>query len=469
MQALRQTLWKPSGYFRRIPTGRFNRLCLAFSFLWLAVALPLSLVWRPTLPDFGQFYVAGHLARRGEWGALYPVPKRYSLDNAGLWLHSDAKPRWKKMSAALGVGDYTHFILPPPSALLFAPLSFLSFRRAYWAWIAFSSACVWCLALVAGRLLRRILRKPSPYEGALAVLIALSPMTARAIRIANVSPPIALALGVALLALVRRDQAARAAGAILAGALLKYATLVLAPVLVAMRRWKTLFACLAGGLLLLVASVLLMGTAPFAEFATVILPTLSRTSWFPGNQSLPGLLARVYGRPLGRDVALGLSFLRFMTLEGVLALLFFRRPARWRNPVNVLAAAALLLRWLLIFSPIAWEHWPIFLCPVWGWLLWESREPGLARLTAVAALALMYLPAGIIQVGGVATYPVVFPEPFNSSQLLGVALVFALAARRLLRRPPGFDAGASGEPEREELGKGRRSRRELKVRSRSPA
>jgi hypothetical protein len=88
----------------------------------------------------------------------------------------------------------------------------------------------------------------------------------------------------------------------------------------------------------------------------------------------------------------------------------------------------------LVFSPIAWEHWPIFLCPLWGWLLWEARAPGARRVLAWISLALMYFPAGIIQVNGIANYPIFFPEPFNSSQLIGVMIFMGIAFWRLGRR-----------------------------------
>jgi hypothetical protein len=256
-------------------------------------------------------------------------------------------------------------------------------------------------------------------------------MTARAIRISNVSPPIALIIGLVLLSLVHRNQSMRCAGALLIGALLKYATLILLPLLIAMRHWRILLWLSFFGLLLLFASISIIGPKPFAEFTQVITPTLSRPSWFYGNQSLPGMLSRIFGRPFPHFVMFLLNEARFFTLSGVFYLLFRLRPHFWQNPVHVFAATGLLLSWLLIFSPIAWEHWPIFFCPIWGWLIWEAREPGYRRVLALSSLALMYLPAGIIQVGGIATFPIVLPEPFNSSQLFGVILLFFLASWRL--------------------------------------
>lgn len=410
---------------------KFNRICHFIALLWLLISVPIGMRLRPTMPDFGQFFVGGIIAQRGEWKSLYPIPVRRSRDNAGLVTHSNAKPLWLAISKEHDVADFTHFILPPPSALLFIPFAWMSYAHAYWTWMFLLCLCTWGAALTAAHLYRTIHGSPSRTEGLLSLLIVFSPMTARAIRVANVSPPIALILGFAILALLADRKSVRGVGAIVLGALLKYATLVLLPLVVAMRRWRMLLAASALGLLLLVVTWVAAGTAPFVEFFTKISPTLSRPSAYLGNQSLPGLLARVFGRPLDPPVVWSLNAARFLTLGAILSLIFAQRRDAWLKPINVVAAAALLMSWLLIFSPIAWEHWPIFLCPVWGWLLWEARDPGLRGGVAIGSLALMYFPAGILQVRGFLTYQLTFPEPFNSWQLWGVSLLFGLAAWRL--------------------------------------
>ena len=419
--------------FQRISIERFNQISVLFATLWLLITIPLGIVIRPTIPDFEQFYIGGVIASRGEWDALYPIPKPRSLDNPGLRIHSDAKPKWKSLSKDLGTRDHTHFMLPPPSALLFAPLAFFSYQEAFWFWTFFETACVWGVAILGARLLRYVFGRLSRWEGVLILLIAVSPMTARAIRIANVSPPIALALAVALLAALRGDQPARGAWALLLGATFKYATLVLAPLLLAMRRWRMFIYLSVFGLLAVAMTVAFAGLAPFVEFYQTILPTLSRPSMFRGNQSLPGFLARVFGRPLTPVISIALNFARLFSLLMILWVMFKISPRQWRRPVNVLAGAGLLVSWLLVFSPIAWEHWPIFLCPVWGWLLWEVSQPGWRRVAALASLTLMCLPSGIFHVKGFASYRFSLPEPLNSSQLIGVILVLVLAYGRLLK------------------------------------
>ena len=264
-------------------------------------------------------------------------------------------------------------------------------------------------------------------------------MTARAIRISNVSPLLALLLSIVLLGLVQEGRSVRISLALISGALLKYATLILAPLLFALRRWSILFWTWILGVCVLLFTYVIAGAEPFREFVNVIMPTLSRPSAFRGNQSLPGMLARIFGRPLPEQVAIILNVARLSSLAVILAIFGTLSRDLWKRTEIVLSGAGLLLGWLLIFSPIAWEHWPILLCPLWGWLLWEMRSPGLIRKFAISSLILMYFPAGIIQVPGIASYKVLLPEPLNSSQLLGVLIFTVLSFWRLnaprLREP----------------------------------
>jgi hypothetical protein len=407
---------------------------MLIAFIWLAISIPIGLRLRPTLPDFTQFYLGGTIASRGDWDGLYPIPNPYSLDNPGLSFHSYQKPQWQAIRQKRGVPDDTHFILPPPSALIFAPLSKASYRGAYWIWIAISILCTWGVGLCAARLYRDLVKRPSYVEGLIMMLVAFSPMTARAIRIANVSPMIALSIGCALLALLRPSNWRIGMGGAMAlamGALLKYATLVLSPLLLAMRKWRMLAALTILGLVSLVVTVRLAGVDIFVEFVSIILPKLSYPSFFQGNQSVAGLLVRTYGRPLPDNIATALTVARGISLAIVVLAIFSLRKKDWEKHMNVLAAAALLLSWLLIFSPIAWEHWPIFLCPLWGWLIWEAQQGGVRKVVAITSLVLMTIPAGIFQVPGFFVTRFRASEPFNSWQLYGVFLTFLLALSRL--------------------------------------
>jgi alpha-1,2-mannosyltransferase len=427
---------------------RFNRICFTIALFWLSITVPAGLILRPTIPDFSQFYTGGTLVSLGKWNALYPTPWRGSLDNAGL--HSNGKNDWVLMSARRGAPDYTHFILPPPSALIFVPLSFLTYVQAFWLWTLLLSASVLGVAWISAELLREILGKSSRWEGALMLLIVLSPMTARSIRIANVTPFIALCIAILLRALLR-DETYRGGLALVMGILFKYATLVLAPLLLITRRWRLIAWGVALGEVILAITVLIAGTRPFYEYVRIIMPTLSRPSAYLGNQTLAGMLARAYGRPLTPFLAEILSNLRIAALTCVVFALVRLRPPKAQTPVNMLAAAALLISWLLIFSPVAWEHWALFLCPAWGWVLWEAMQPGWRRICAVTSLVLMYFPAGIIQVQGIAAYPIILPEPWNSTQLIGFMLLFALSFSRIYVTEAVLSPAAVSQSQRHDL------------------
>jgi hypothetical protein len=113
------------------------------------------------------------------------------------------------------------------------------------------------------------------------------------------------------------------------------------------------------------------------------------------------------------------------------------REGGWREPANVCAAVAALVAWLLAFSPCAWEHWPIWLAPVWGWMVWEAHQSAPRAVAAIVGLGLMYVPLSIFTNPGFFRSPMRLPEPWNSSQLAGVLLTMGLGAARLMRARTG--------------------------------
>jgi hypothetical protein len=197
------------------------------------------------------------------------------------------------------------------------------------------------------------------------------------------------------------------------------------------------------GFLTLALTLPMIGPEPYIEFYRVIRPTLTRPSAFLGNQSLQGMLARLFGRPFTVDIAFVLNFICLTAFGLIMKVLFRVQSHQWKNPVYIFAATGLLVSWLLIFSPVSWEHWPIFLCPIWGWLYWESCQSKAQRILVWSSLILMYFPAGIIQVSGIATFPLILPEPFNSSQLFGVILLFTVSYRRLIQALPVYSLALS--------------------------
>jgi Glycosyltransferase family 87 len=417
------------GWWSRLEVAQANRLLQAAAALWLVVTIPLEIILWPTNPDFPQFYLGGVIARHGEWASLYPIPWS-DLDNPGL--HSNLTPTAEALRQRYDVPNSTRFILPPPTALLLVPLSLLTYQQASWAWCALLIACTWGVAYYAGRFYRLLSGRPSRGEGVLALLIVLSPMVARAIRVQNTLPVIALMLAWAVMEVHRHDRA-HAAMAILLGALLKYATLVLLPIFVLMHRWRTLGWLVGLGLTMGAGSLAIMGTGPFATFLHDIAPTLNRPGTSVGNLSLAGLFMQWHGsgEALPRSITRPLVVTQLVAFGTLLTLMYKRRQAFWRTPSYVCAAAVGLLTWMLIFSPITWEHYPIVLCPFWGWLMWEAQPSMVRRLVVIAAMGLMNVPQVMFDIEDFLQADLRLPEPWQASQLWGMMLTLGLATWRL--------------------------------------
>src|SRR5207302_8410287 len=100
-----------------------------------------------------------------------------------------------------------------------------------------------------------------------------------------------------------------------------------------------------------------------------------------------------------------------------------------------------LLAFLLIFAPVFWHHYAVYLCPLWGWLLWEGARSKVTLLLGIAAIALTYVPV---------TYLYDLREPFNTHMLPAMMLIFAVAVWRLAQRevhePRVEESGASATP-----------------------
>jgi alpha-1,2-mannosyltransferase len=413
---------------------RFNLHCAAASLVAIATALSASLWLQPSLVDFGQFYMGGTVARLGEWEALYPRSLPDSTVNAGYPTGSQMKPRYQELAERTGVGHTFRYILPPPTAILFVPLTALPFPAAKWAWAALLVLCGWGTALLTGRLYRRLDGGSNRWEGLLVFAIALAPTMVSGLRAGNVSPILAACIASALLVMIDPSQPPRrgerfAAAAIVLGALLKYATLALVPLLLAMRRWRLIAWGLGFGAMGVTLTLPLTGLAPWREFVTEIAPTLGRPAAAHNNQSLPALLLRSSGGETVPPVLRRLTSLgQWVSLALILLLVFTRESFVWRTPANIMAAAGALLLWLCVFSPIFWQHYYLYLCPFWAWLLWESRRCTRWAIAAAIVVLLAIVPAWMVlpRIG-------IQSALLNSQMLWSMLLMLGMAMMRLLR------------------------------------
>ena len=135
-----------------------------------------------------------------------------------------------------------------------------------------------------------------------------------------------------------------------------------------------------------------MGKAPFETFLHEIAPTLGRTSTVPENSGIYIFLMRLRGIEddalLPHAWLLGFRLAEMCSLLLILALILLRPRRFWELPHRVFAAAAALVAWLLLFSPIFWEHYHAYLAPFWGWLGYEATR---SRPRAIAAGAVIIL------------------------------------------------------------------------------
>jgi hypothetical protein len=264
-------------------------------------------------------------------------------------------------------------------------------------------------------------------------------MAARAIRIRNCTPPIAVCFAVATLALIgseRPGRAASAAASIVVGALMKYATLALLPLVVLTRRWRTLVAVGVAGALVVAAGCLVMSGGLWRTYFTEIAPKLHWPSTFPGNQTIPGFLVRwTKQKPLATPVTVGMYAAQVVLFAAIVTAVARRRGDVRDRAETMVPAAAALVAWVIAFSPSGWEHWPIWLAPFWGWLVVEGRRSLVAAVVVTVTLALMYVPLTIFTNPGFLHYPIVLGEPWNSSQLAGVLMTTAIALASLWRSP----------------------------------
>jgi hypothetical protein len=410
----------------------FHRRCALVALFWLAAIVPIRAHFNdPGTSDFEAYYMGGALAMRGQWDALYPVPRADSTVNPTLASASIIKQEYRDVAAEVNAGTTYLYVQPPPVALLYAALyGWLPLRTAHLLHTLLSILAAWATCLVAGRVVTLLRPSAGRLAGWSILLIAFAPLTLAAIRVANVSVILGALLGAGLLGLLRRGSPALAAAALLTAALLKYVSLIWLPIALLTRRWRILAIAFALGAGLLVLSLFLSGWPVYSEFLS-LLPSLSRGVPSGQNQSLMGALHRLFPGPaLPAGVASALGWVRWASLVALLALLVSRPRSSWSAPETVCAAAASTLAWFFAFSPLSWNHYAFYFCPFWGWALWEclTLKARAARPFALLGIALTWLPlAG----GG----RVNLPFPLDSHLLLGVLCFGILGGLRLLEGP----------------------------------
>jgi hypothetical protein len=378
-------------------TPQFNLICNMAALGFLTLSGIHSFYGKPATYDFGQYYMGGLLARTGEWSSLYPIPRPGSPDHPGYPSASTLPAKYEQLVHEAGVDDDTRFVLPPPVALVCAPLSLFGYKTANAIWVLLMSLCVWLVALQAAHIYRELYRRPSRIPGLLVLVIAGSPLCRHTVRTGNITPLVGLCVGAATIGLLGKRPIRSSLGLVL-GALGKFVTIVFVPLYVLSRNWRVLI--LSSVLLLAVnlTTIAVGGIEPYVTFGTRIVPTLNRPSARPYNVSAQGFLTQYYGR--GQIPAFATAVVRaaelVLFLLGATGLLrnFDTLPG---DPDKLLAAALAMVGGFLLISPQSWSHYLVYLLPFWGYLIWDFQRSPLTRWAVVIVLPFFWLPPSAIR------------------------------------------------------------------------
>lgn len=408
---------------------RFNRICSIVILLWTLLICG-AFIKRPSTQDFLQYRMGGVIARFGEFDSLYPIPNPKSVKNPGGPDDSFLRPRYAELAEQYAKDDanWVRFMSPPPNAILLYPLGFGEYTLMHRLWLIIAALCGWRICVQAAKIFSLLRGKECRGAGAIILLAGFSIMMYRSIRVGNVSTQMGWLLGAATLELATRDGI-RGALAITLSAVIKYVGAILAPLVILTARWRTIVWGAILSMLVLATSFFFMGAGPYEVFFREIWPTLQRSLPDPANSSLEAFLLRLtHTNVLPDNVALGLKIVRGATLLFLLSLLVFRARKGWSKE-TMIAGSLALISWMLIFSPMFWEHYHAYLMPFWGYLIWEASRSRVKLIFVILAIAMAYIPTPII--GPIHRR---LPEPFASHLLWSAAVMWAISLARLVQK-----------------------------------
>ncbi|MBC8106378.1 MAG: DUF2029 domain-containing protein [Anaerolineae bacterium] len=419
----------------------FNLICsiAGLAFLLLSQGVKWVQYDRQHLPqtqDFDQYYMGGVIARHGAWTDLYPIPRAGM--NPGEPENSTMRPRYAELARQYGfdeLGGGTRYMQPPPFALLLVPLTFLPIRIAHALWIVLLCFATWGIARQSARAYALCAGRIDFVPGLIILFICVSLQAHRWTRVGNMSAMIGWLVGYIGLSIASDRQGVRPAIAMVIAGLAKYVSAIFVPIHVAARHWRTLIWTLAIGSAFVLLTLPITGVQPYRTFATEIAPTLGRPVIRDQNVSVTAFLHRVLDVDVLPPSALvGLRVARLVLLLIILVALFSKPFTVWRIPARACAASVAMLCWLLMFSPILWEHYFAYLAPFYGWMIFEALHArGRAALLISPAVAVALLLAWFPQKVFGARH---VTEPINSFLLWSIVLMMTVALWRMFRRDP---------------------------------
>jgi hypothetical protein len=346
--------------------------------------------------DFNHYYVGGFVVRHGLWDCLYPIPKSdvyggpnnfvpvfrtFLFDPAATRTNisfypalsyptaSDYSPRLVSM---LPAATNWRYVEPPPSALFFWPLSFVSFdHAAHYLWPTISAWSLFLVSWLASRI-HRLLRREDSYTEGLIMLayVTFSYRGETGLITGNITPILSALIVLAVYALLQNRRVAFCC-VYLPLVLFKPIGLMWLPCLVINRvYWRNILYLAIGSVLLNGIVVGLAGFGVYEKFFSLA-PMITipiGVGLVPGMRDLFGY----YPRTL--YLALNLIFL---------GLLYYgywkngRRGLEQGGGNSLLCLVALLagtMALFCLFNFVGWFHYPpnYLFFPFLGWILQEG-------------------------------------------------------------------------------------------------
>jgi alpha-1,2-mannosyltransferase len=244
------------------------------------------------------------------------------------------------------------FDYPPVVAFVLQPLAWIPATAAatLWLWLT-----IVCTAVAAGIAAFALLPRTWPrLEIATLVTFLFSAATYNYWH-GQMNPLIFLLLALALHAWVQGHQT-RFGVLIGIAASIKLAPILLIVLIVRRRWWRAAAACAITVAVGVALGVVTLGTATLHEYVTRVLPVLSAQDGWLYNQSISGVVNRLFGHAVlvPQSGSLPISLVTYAVLAAMLGLLFFAigPEARNRQVSGAEFAAATLL--MLLASTITW-------------------------------------------------------------------------------------------------------------------
>ncbi len=306
--------------------------------------------------------------------------------------HSDLYAQFihQHPNVALSGFDY-----PPVVAFLVQPLAWVPATAAAMIWLWLTVACT---AAATGIAAFTLLPRAWPRLEISALVTFLFSAATYNYWHGQMNPVIFLLLALALHAWVRERQT-RFGVLIGIAASIKLAPIVLVVLIIRRRWWRAAGACavtVAAGLALGVAA---FGTATLHEYVTRVLPVLSAQDGWLYNQSISGVVSRLFGHAVltPQSGSLLISVLTYAVLVVMLGLLFFAIAPRARDRTVSGAEFAAGTLFMLLASTITWyAHYVTAIIIVFAAVglmawdrAWRSRALTASTATFVVAVAVL--------------------------------------------------------------------------------